>query len=98
MANVAIQLSDSKQTFVPSNRYLADLDEHWYETNHFPLYKFNEDDIETFKVWLASHYILNAKFIYEDGTEIVWEKYPEKIETPIENDDLQFDWSGIDDI
>jgi len=72
---MAIRLSLSKQWYVPSNRYIRWIDEHWYETTDTPIRCVPEKELDKVKGYLKSHFINHAAFIYPNGTEEVWNAF-----------------------
>ena len=75
---VAIRLSSSRQRYVPSNRYINWIDEHWYESVPFPNFDILVSDIEKVKGWLKNHFINYAEFIYPNGESEVWNAFGDK--------------------
>ena len=72
---MAIRLSSSKQCYVPANRYINWIDEHWYESIDFPNYDIPESKIEHVKTWLKNHFIYHAAFMHADGTTEEWSAF-----------------------
>ena len=72
---MAIRLSSSRQRYVPANRYIRWIDEHWYESIDFPMYDIPESKIEDVKKWLASHFIHYAAFMHADGSVEEWSAF-----------------------
>ena len=72
---MAIRLSSNRQRYVPSNRYINWIDEHWYESIGHPYYNIPESKIEEVKKMLASHFIYYAAFMHSDGTTEEWSAF-----------------------
>lgn len=72
---MAIRLSSSRQRYVPSNRYIRWIDEHWYESIDFPNYDIPESKIEDVKTWLKNHFIYHAAFMHADGSVEEWSAF-----------------------
>ncbi len=76
----AVRLSSSKLKYTPSTRYIAWIDNNWYETTDVPMYRFTEEDIPAVEKQMHSHYIYHAAFISEDGTETLYNAFKPKTE------------------
>lgn len=78
---VAVELSSSQHGFVNSNRYLAWIDEHWYESTSTRMNIFPESQIPQIKSQLKKHFHNYAAFIDEDGNTTIWNSYAENCNT-----------------
>lgn len=75
---MAIRLSASRKRYIPSNRYINWIDEHWYETIKCPNYDIPESKIDDVKKWLRNHFIHYVAFMHADGTTEEWNVYMKK--------------------
>jgi hypothetical protein len=72
---MAIRLSSSRQGYVPSNRYINWIDEHWHESIGFANHAIPESKIEDVKKLLKEQFIYYAEFIHADGTTEEWSAF-----------------------
>lgn len=72
---VAIQLSASRLSNKPSNRFILWIDEHWYDTTNAEAYVVPEDKIEQVKEYMKSHFIYYATFVYPNGNKVEWSAF-----------------------
>ena len=69
---LAVQLSSSRLSNKPSNRFVLWIDERWYETTNGAAFVVPESQIEQVKVWLKNHFIYYATFVYQNGNKVEW--------------------------
>ena len=72
---VAIRLSNSRQQYIPSNRYIAWVDDKWYGSTDTQMSIFPESKLPLIKQQLQKHFINFAGFIYPDGHEEAWSAF-----------------------